>query len=337
MSRRADRAERADRGALVVAAQDVIARGSKSFRSASALFDQPTRERAWLLYAWCRACDDMTDGQVLGHDMTAPADPAAAHRRIVELTQRALAGEATGVAPFDALGIVARECRIPARAVHDHLDGFALDAEGWRPATEDDLLRYCFHVAGAVGVMMALVMGVAPDDQDTLDRASDLGIAFQLANIARDIAADAREGRVYLPQAWLDEAGLDRDALADPANGARIAPLAARLVELSRAYRASARTGARRLPLRSRLAVLAASNVYGAIGEKVVERGARAWDSRTVVSDGEKLEEFALALWQALLPAREVSRERLWTRPAGSAASPRSRRAGASGLRSKAR
>jgi phytoene synthase len=300
---------------LVVWAQDIIARGSKSFRSASALFDETTRERAWLLYGWCRACDDMTDGQVLGHDMKAPADPKAAHRKIVKLTDAALAGEATGVPPFDALGIVAREAHIPARAVHDHLDGFALDAKGWAPKTEEDLLRYCFHVAGAVGVMMALVMGVKPDDRDTLDRASDLGIAFQLANIARDIVPDAQEGRVYLPKDWLDAAGLDAAALADPASGERIAPLAAKLVELSRDYRRSARVGARRLPMRSRLAILAASNVYGAIGEKVVQRGADAWVSRTVVSDSEKLEEFALALAQTFWPAPNASRTGLWTRP----------------------
>lgn len=303
-----------DRPALVAASFDIIAKGSKSFRSASRLFDRVTRERAWLLYAWCRACDDLTDGQTLGHDMKAPTDPKAAHRRIVALTDQALAGEPTGVVPFDALGIVAQECRIPRSAVTDHLDGFALDAKGWVPRTEDDLLRYCFHVAGAVGVMMALVMGVEPDDEDTLDRASDLGLAFQLANIARDIGADAAEGRVYLPQAWLDEAGLDMAALADPANGDKIAPLAERLVRLSRGYRASARVGARRLPFRSRLAVLAASNVYGAIGTKVVERGSKAWTSRTVVSDPEKLEEFTLALIQAILPAGRRPRDGLWTR-----------------------
>ncbi|MEP7316153.1 MAG: phytoene/squalene synthase family protein [Sphingomicrobium sp.] len=303
-----------DRPALVEASFDIIAKGSKSFRSASRLFDRQTRERAWLLYAWCRACDDLTDGQTLGHEMKAPADPKVAHRRIVKLTDLALAGEPTGVAAFDALGIVARECRIPRRAVTDHLDGFALDAEGWVPRTEDDLLRYCFHVAGAVGVMMALVMGVDPEDTDTLDRASDLGLAFQLANIARDISADAVEGRVYLPKSWLDEAGLDIAALADPANGVRIAPLAERLVRLSRGYRASARVGARRLPFRSRLAVLAASNVYGAIGTKVVERGAKAWTSRTIVSDPEKLEEFTLALFQAVVPAGKRSRDGLWTR-----------------------
>ncbi len=305
-----------NRAELVIEARDIIANGSKSFRSASALFDEKTRERAWLLYAWCRACDDLTDGQTLGHDMKVPANPKASHRRIVALTDQALAGETTGEAPFDAFGIVAHECQIPERAAHDHLDGFALDADGWRPQTTDDLLRYCFHVAGAVGVMMALVMGVDPEDKDTLDRASDLGLAFQLANIARDIVADAQEGRVYLPKDWLDEAGLDAAALADPANGDRIAPLAHRLVMLSRDYRASARVGARRLPLRSRLAVLAASNVYGAIGEKVVERGAGAWNSRTIVTDSEKLEEFALAVWQAILPPPTRGRDGLWTRPA---------------------
>ena len=305
-----------DRPALVEASFEIIAKGSKSFRSASRLFDPVTRERAWLLYAWCRACDDLTDGQMLGHDMTTPADPKAAHRQIVALTDKALAGEPTGVVPFDALGIVARECRIPRRAVTDHLDGFALDAKGWVPRTEDDLLRYCFHVAGAVGVMMALVMGVDPEDTDTLDRASDLGLAFQLANIARDISADAAEGRVYLPQQWLDEAGLDIAALANPANGDRIAPLAARLVRLSRGYRASARVGARRLPFRSRLAVLAASNVYGAIGTKVVERGAKAWTSRTIVSDPEKLEEFTAAFFQATFPTQSHPRDGLWTRSA---------------------
>jgi len=308
--------EATDRAALINEAQAIIALGSKSFRSASALFDERTREHAWLLYAWCRACDDMTDGQQLGHSGKRSLGPKAAHRRIVALTEQALSGEETGHAAFDAIGVVAGECRIPRRAIDDHLEGFALDASGWTPKTEDDLLRYCFHVAGAVGVMMALVMGVDPADRETLDRASDLGIAFQLANIARDIVADAREGRIYLPGIWIDEAGLNAEELADPRNGARIAPLAERLVRLSRQYRASARVGARRLPIRCRLAVLAASNVYGAIGEKVVERGPNAWASRTVVSDSEKLEEFALALVQTFWPAPTARREGLWTRAA---------------------
>ena len=57
-----------DRAALVDAARESIARGSKSFAAASTLFDPAVRERAWLLYAWCRRCDDLVDGQDHGHD-----------------------------------------------------------------------------------------------------------------------------------------------------------------------------------------------------------------------------------------------------------------------------
>ncbi len=60
---------------LVEEAQRTIAAGSKSFRFASQIFDLPTRERSWLLYSWCRACDDITDGQTLGHDAKLPDDP----------------------------------------------------------------------------------------------------------------------------------------------------------------------------------------------------------------------------------------------------------------------
>ena len=66
-----------DRPALVAFAQESIARGSKSFRFASRLFDKTTRERVWLLYAWCRKCDDMADGQDHGGAMEAVEDPMA--------------------------------------------------------------------------------------------------------------------------------------------------------------------------------------------------------------------------------------------------------------------
>src|SRR3546814_12992401 len=71
--------------------------------------------------------------------------------------------------------------------------------------SSDLLLRYSYHVAGAVGVAMALVMGIDARDETTLDRASDLGIAFQLANIARDVAEDAAADRCYLPVEWMVE------------------------------------------------------------------------------------------------------------------------------------
>jgi phytoene synthase len=300
---------RAERASLLAEAERTIRAGSKSFRFASNLFDQKTRERAWLLYAWCRACDDLADGQTLGHDAVAPADPERRIAFIRDSTERALAGERVGLVPFDALRVVAAECDIPRRFIRDHLDGFALDAEGWRPQSETDLLRYCYHVAGAVGCMMAVIMGVSPDEDELLDRAADLGIAFQLANISRDLIEDHEVGRLYLPADWLPPSGLDggdRNALA---------AIALRLRDLVEAYEASARVGAARLPFRSRWAVLSAANIYGAIARKVVARGPHAWDSRTSTGKRRKLGFMAQALAQCAIAPAPLDRNGLLQRP----------------------
>lgn len=306
----------AERARLVAEAEATIRKGSRSFAMASRLFDRPTRERAWLLYAWCRHCDDVCDGQTLGHDARVVDDPEARLASLVAGTEAALDGRPTGESAFDGLALVASECRLPRHLLHDHLRGFAMDLEGWQPETDHDLLGYCYHVAGVVGCLMALVMGVHPDDEATLDRASDLGIAFQLANIARDLVDDHRIGRCYLPGAWLRELELTPTTLADPDKRDRLAIAAARLVRLAADYEASGRIGARRLPFRARWAVLAAAGIYGSIGRLTAARGERAWDSRTAVSATAKAGWAAKALAQALSNGgAEPSREGLWTRP----------------------
>ena len=162
-----------ERESLVRLAREAMDRGSRSFALASRLFDKGTRERAWLLYAWCRRCDDIADGQ--DHGGTPKLDESGGRSRIEAirvLTRRALEGQPTAEVAFDALGQVATEAGLTEDMAGDVIDGFALDAEGWRPRSEGDLMRYCFHVAGAVGVMAARAMGVPAEDHDTLDRAT---------------------------------------------------------------------------------------------------------------------------------------------------------------------
>jgi phytoene synthase len=305
-----------DRAALVAHARQTIAKGSKSFAAASRLFDPKTRERAQLLYAWCRACDDIADGQELGHGASAVQDASAKLSRMRALTAKALAGEETGDASFDCLGVVAAETGLPHVYAHDLIDGFALDAQEWRPRSQDDLLRYCYHVAGTVGCMMAVVMGVAPNDEAVLDRACDLGIAFQLANIARDIGEDAAVDRCYLPIEWLVEVDIPPGEHMKPPFRPRLAMLARRLAAMAERYEASARTGAAALPYRSAWAVLAAAGIYGDIAREVAARGERAWDRRVSTARADKLGWIVTAAWQA---ARRrtlgtIGRERLWSR-----------------------
>ena len=310
-----------DRADLIAFAQTSIARGSKSFGLASQLFDRRTRERAWLLYAWCRACDDIADGQDHGGQLDNPTDAEELARaaEVRRLTDLAYAGQPTGNPAFDCLAALNAECPLPRRFIDALLEGFDRDARGWRPRSEADLFSYCWNVAGAVGCMMAIIMGVAPDDEDTLDRACDLGIAFQLANIARDIAEDNAADRCYLPEEWLVEMDMPPGQHMHPAYRQRLAVIAKWLAEFVEMYEASAQIGATRLPFRARWAVLSAAGIYGGIARHVRARGQAAWDSRVSTSKREKLTEVAKGLWEAVNPratTRDARRRLdLWTRP----------------------
>ncbi|MDB5677698.1 phytoene/squalene synthase family protein [Sphingomonas bacterium] len=313
------RSDLPSRAAIVATAQESIARGSKSFSAASRLFGRKTRERAWLLYAWCRRCDDLADGQDHGHALSVVADPSERLARIRAMTDAALAGEVVGDPAFDALRIVAAETGLPARFAHDMVEGFRLDLEEWRPRSEADLYRYCYHVAGSVGCMMAVVMGVSPDDDDTLHRACDLGMAFQLSNIARDIEEDDRAGRCYLPEEWLVEMDIPPGQHMKPPFRHRLAVLAQRLATKAAAFEDSARVGTSKLSFRAAWAVLAAAGIYGDIGRAVAARGEHAWDHRVTTSGLAKLGWIVRAGGQAVRRARLYSPAQrdsnLWTRP----------------------
>ena len=309
-----------DRAALVAHARASIARGSKSFAMASKLFDRVTRERAWLLYAWCRKCDDIADGQDHGGTLRGVSDGQARLSTIRVLTGAALRGEPTGDPAFDGLGVVVRECAIPARYVHDLIEGFALDARDWRPRSEADMLLYCYHVAGTVGCMMAILMGVDPDDQATLDRACDLGLAFQLANIARDISEDEAADRCYLPIEWLVEMDMPPGEYMKPWTRPKLTILARRLAAMAAVYEESARHGTGALPPRAAWAVLAAAGIYGDIAREVARRGDHAWDRRVVTPRREKLGWVIRAGAQVMgrarrWPAEAVRPGQLWLRP----------------------
>jgi len=294
--------------------------GSRSFSAAARLLPPDTRDDVAKLYAWCRHCDDVIDGQVLGHGERAVADAAGELAALRTRTDAALAGTPTGETVFDGFGEVARRHSITPALAHDLLDGFAMDVAGARYATLDALAGYCYGVAGAVGVMMALVVGVPPDDDDTLDRACDLGLAFQMTNIARDVVADARAGRVYLPCAWLAEAGVDATpaAVAAQKNAPAVWRVSARLVDAADAYYRSAEVGLARLPFRTAWAIASAGRVYRAIGVRRRRAGPQGMAMRASTGAAAKARIIAAsALAAARRGRRGLAHDRagLWQRP----------------------
>ena len=294
--------------------------GSKSFSAAARLFDEKTRDGAYMLYAWCRYCDDEIDGQHLGfRDAEAHTDGALERLdRLYDLTRRSLAGEKTSDPVFEAFRRVVEQHRIPARYPLDLLEGFAMDVRGRTYHNFADTLEYCYHVAGVVGVMMAHVMGA--EGEDTLNRACDLGIAFQLTNISRDVIDDAESGRIYLPADWLREAGIAPGDIAESRHREAVFKVVARMLDEADRYYRSSEEGLRSLPFRCAWAIATAGGVYRDIGMKVIRRGAHAWDDRTSVSGRRKA---YLALCGGLSAVRALSlgkmtrpapRPELWTR-----------------------
>ncbi|HEX2546011.1 MAG TPA: phytoene/squalene synthase family protein [Ramlibacter sp.] len=267
-----------------------MATGSRSFSLASRLMDPSTRESTVLLYGWCRHCDDVVDGQVLGHGQRADASGNAALRlaQLQEQTRAACAGNPGRDPVFQGLAEVVRRHAMPEALLQEHLAGFGMDVHSTHYQHIDDVLLYCWRVAGVVGVMMARIMGVKSDE--TLDRACDLGLAFQLTNIARDVLEDAAIDRLYLPADWLEAEGIA--GLPDVLSGARreaLARVVARLVAEAEPYYRSARAGIADLPMRCAWSIATARSVYRRIGHEVVRRGPRAWDARVATGIGEKL------------------------------------------------
>ncbi|MEQ8405963.1 MAG: phytoene/squalene synthase family protein [Oceanicaulis sp.] len=253
--------------------------GSKSFYAASLLLPPAVRERAYALYGFCRRADDLVDQGV---------NPRAACDAL-EARLEAIYDGRPGADPVDrAFADVVSECAIPEALPAALIEGFAWDASGLRYDTISQLRAYAARVAGSVGAMMALAMGAR--SEAALSRACDLGVAMQLTNIARDVGEDAKAGRLYLPRAWMREAGIDPDAwLAAPRFDARLGRVTQRLLdEAARLYQ-RARPGVALLPAACRPAIHAAARIYREIGMEAERAGFDTVGARVSTSTGRKV------------------------------------------------
>jgi phytoene synthase len=266
--------------------------GSKSFFAASLLLPLRVCAPASALYAYCRLADDAID---LGQDPAAEMDGL---RRRLDAIYDGRPG------PQDAdraLAHVVHRFAIPRLLLDTLLEGFLWDANGRHYETLEDVLDYAARVAGTVGAMMALVMGA--HSPRALARACELGIAMQLTNIARDVGEDARNGRLYLPRAWLREAGIDPDAwLREPRFDAAVAGVVDRLLQTADALYRRAEHGVAELPRDCRSAILAARLVYAEIGVQLQRDGLDSVNRRAVVSKRRKLALLARAAGATLRP-----------------------------------
>ena len=273
----------------ITSCKALIRQGSRSFYNASLLLPRAVRDPAYALYAFCRLADDAIDD-------SEQAQVHSALDRLRDRLDRAYAGRPIDRASDRAFARVVETFGVPRALPDALLEGFAWDAEGRRYDSIDDLNAYGARVAGSVGAMMTVLMEVR--DGPTVARATDLGCAMQLTNIARDVGEDARAGRLYLPMSWMRDAGIEPDQwLRDPRFDDRLAGVISRLLRVADELYARAGAGIARLPANCRPSIQAARTIYAEIGREVERRGRDSVSQRAVVGRSRKVS----LLGQALL------------------------------------
>ena len=170
--------------------QDKAAKSGSSFYYSFMFLPAERRQAITALYAFCREVDDVVDEC---HDLSLAQTKLEWWRQEVGRIYGGLPTHPVGHALKDVL----KGFRLPQEQLLEIIDGMAMDLSQTRYLDFKGLQLYCYRVASVVGLLAAEIFGY--QDRQTLKYAHDLGLAFQLTNIIRDVGEDARRGRLYLP------------------------------------------------------------------------------------------------------------------------------------------
>lgn len=258
-------------------ARAVLRRHGKSFHFAGRFLPAKDTENSARLYRFCRYVDDLVDEA---------ADTTAARRKVNAILRDLERGSSADPIAQDFL-LLSREKGIPLEVPSELCKGALQDLTLTRVTGEPELLRYCYRVAGTVGLMMSRVLGATNPWASA--HAIDLGIGMQLTNIARDVMEDARRGRLYLPGKDFDSLRLAQIASGSPDARKPLRDGVKQLLALAENYYESGERGLAYLPARARLAILVAARVYRSIGREIAFQDYAPWRGRAVVTTRKKI------------------------------------------------
>lgn len=266
--------------------RDVLRKSGSNFAQAFRLLPPERRAGLNAVYAFCRFVDDVADDE-------SKRDPAALLARWRAELDRVFTGGAThpiGIALADAV----QRFHLPREPLEELIHGVEMDLRVRRYATWDDLYTYCWRVASTVGLVCIEVFG--RKHPSATDYAVDLGIAFQLTNILRDVAEDAQRGRIYLPLEDLARFDVEEGELLSGHWSPRVGALLAFECGRARAYYLRA-SGALAVGDRRALAPAEAMRaIYERLLDRIEERRFDVFGERVTLHRYEKVG-LALAAW----------------------------------------
>jgi phytoene synthase len=214
---------------MVESSKHILKQNSKTFHIASLFLPQNLKKKVLSVYAFCRLYDDNVD-----------------HRRSVNTSELEKKVKSFG---------------IDEKVIGQLKEGIDSDMYSNRISSMEDLLNYCYKVAGCVGIMMCDVLNIT--DRRAKYHAIDLGIAMQITNICRDIKEDFSMNRIYLPK---DK--ITKSEMVSRKNN-KLFQTTCELIALSNRYYESALEGIKYIPLNTRFSILFALMLYQQIGFKI--------------------------------------------------------------------
>lgn len=247
----------------------------------SFLFLPPDRRRAIsALYAFCREVDDVVDET---------DDPQVARTKLAWWRME-IANLFAGKPQHPvtrALQPTLQSFGITSERLNEIIDGMQMDLDQSRYLDFIGLEKYCYHVAGVVGLLAAGIFGYK--NPRTLEYAKNLGLAFQLTNIIRDVGDDARRNRIYLPMDELKRFGVPASDILNSRYGDNFARLMQFQAERAQAYYTTALNALPAEDRRAQRAGLIMAAIYRTVLDEIAADGFKVLTQRTSLTPLRKL------------------------------------------------
>ena len=245
----------------------------KSFYWASFFLPKKSKNNAGILYSICRYFDNIADKN--NKDMSL---------FLKESIKKIKSDNKNEV------NIFLKKNDINVLIFADLIKGLISDQKDVKIKNQTDLIKYSYFVAGTVGLMMSKIIGVKNIKASSC--AIDLGIAMQLTNIARDVHEDAKLKRIYLPSEWIPNINLyelNGQNTISLEQETIISNAINRLIDLSEKFYSNGFSGLKYIPLKTRLGIFIAANIYKGIGIKIKKNGKKYLKKRIYLNYYEKL------------------------------------------------
>jgi len=267
--------------------QDKAAASGSSFYNSFRFLTHDKRRAITALYAFCREVDDVVD----------ECSDANVARTTLNWWRTEVAAIYAGKPQHpvaQALVPIVTQFNMAQELLLEIIDGMEMDLDQPRYADFKSLQLYCYRVASVVGLLLVEIFGYS--DRQTLKYAHDLGLAFQLTNIIRDVGEDARRDRIYLPLDELQQFGVTEDDILNSRETEAFQKLMAFQIERAQHFYQQAINHLPAVDRKSQRTGLIMAAIYRATLDQVVASGCHVLKERVSLSSTYKLW-LALKAW----------------------------------------